>query len=146
MPKSYKRKNIRNKTNKKYYKGGLDKEVTNTNTNSTSTSGLEARITALEMNMPVCIGIKQMNAANQGGYSPIWVKRNIDSTKFWQFLGNGYNPVIDLDALCLLPNVRGLSLAMCFRSFMCENSEDQKLFRTTNIAKLNEKCPGLFVA
>jgi hypothetical protein len=40
MPKSYKRKNIRNKTNKKYYKGGVDKEVTNTN--STSTSGLEA--------------------------------------------------------------------------------------------------------
>jgi hypothetical protein len=137
MPKSYKRKNIRNKTNKKYYKGGLDKEATITN--STSTSGLEARITNLEMNMPVCIGIKS-------GVFPIWVKRDITVDKFWTFIGDGYMSLINLDALCLLPNVRGLPLDRSFRNFMCENEADQNLFRKRDIQKLNEKCPGLFVA
>ena len=147
MGKSYKRKNTRNKTHKKYNKvGGVDKNETNPTINSTSKiSEFEARITDLEMNMPVCIGYKQINSSNQGGYSPLWVKRNIDSTKFWQFLGNGYNPMIDLDALCSLPNVRGLPLERCASSFMCENNEDQKLFRKRDIQKLEEKCPGLFV-
>lgn len=98
------------------------------------------------MNMPVCIGWKGVGEPNKNCDSLIFVKRNINVDKFWSFIGNGYNPMIDLDALCLLPNVRGLSLERCARTFMCENDEDQNLFRKRNIAKLNEKCPGLFVA
>jgi hypothetical protein len=88
--------------------------------------------------MPVCIGIKS-------GVFPIWLKRDITVDKFWTFIGQNMS-VISLDALCLLPNVRELSLARCFRTFMCENNADQDLFRSTNIQQLNEKCPGLFVA
>jgi hypothetical protein len=137
MPKSYKRKNIRNKTNKKYYKVGGVEPATATTTNSTSKiSEFEARITDLEMNMPVCIGIKS-------GEIPIWVKRDITVAQFWAFIHAARD--IDLDALCLLPNVRGLSFERC-RHIHWKNYEDQKLFQKENIAKLNERCPGLIVA
>ena len=137
MPKSYKSKNIRNKTNKKYYKVGGVEPATATITNSTSKiSEFEARITDLEMNMPVCIGIKNTS-------SPLWVKRDITVQQFWVFIDKAMD--IDLDALCLLPNVRGLSFERC-RHLYWKNSEDQKLFQRENIAKLNERCPGLIVA
>jgi hypothetical protein len=112
MHKSYKRKNSRNKTRKKYYKvgGGDDDPIIEPITTSEISEPITAsqiteiniKITSLYDSInsiideiPVCIGYKFIpiyrDPGRGGPYSikyPLCVKRNIDSETFLEIIGN----------------------------------------------------------
>jgi len=96
MHKSYKRKNTRNKTRKKYYKvgGGDDdpiiepivtSEISDVNTKITN---LENSINTILDEIPVCIGYKLFGVNQYPIKIPLFVKRNIDSETFLEIIGN----------------------------------------------------------
>ena len=141
MHKSYKRKNSRNKTRKKYYKvGGGDGDD----------DPIIEPITSLENSMPIFIGYTLL-PSNSQAYKPtklpLWVKKDIDSKTFLEIIGNRHkNNLIDLKAVYSLPNVR---LPFSSAQYMIfDDDEDNQIFELgiskQGIQRLQVKYNNLF--
>ncbi len=162
MHKSYKRKNARNKTRKKYNKVGgedgpiseqkIESQITEMNTKITSLYNL---INSIMDEIPVvCIGYKNLGINNQsvgGGYSihkiPLCVKSNIDLNTFLQIIKNNNGLEINLKNVHSLPNIRDLPFESFNVSTFGDDDEDRMLFHRlnkTNIQKLQVKYHNLF--
>ena len=124
MHKSYKRKNARNKTCKKYNKvGGEDRPISEQKIASQITE-IKTKITSLYNAMPVQIGYFINNLDKK---TPLWVRKDIDLKTFLEVIQNNGTQIIDLKAVYSLPNVREIPKQVARRMSFIDDEDNQDI-------------------
>ena len=141
MHKSYKRKNARNKTRKKYNKvGGEDGPISEQKIASQITE-IKTKITSLYNAMPIQIGYFISRSDKK---TPLWVRKDIDLKTFLEVINNNGSQLIDLKAVYSLPNVREIPSHVARRMLFIDDEDKQEFaYGQPNVEKMQTKYNNL---